>query len=123
MLNIINGILFVQISQQDIENFEQQLKNYVSPNKEYEKRQKKDGTITETDPYPKWVDWKSFDLYDINIDHIEVIKVQKSLLQKTKSRPQTMTRGPGPRPPTTRPQILSYLEMNCGKKLSKLVRP
>jgi len=33
MLNIINGILFVQISQQDIENFKQ----------EYEKRQKKEG--------------------------------------------------------------------------------
>jgi len=43
MLNIINGILFVQISQQDIENFKQ----------EYEKRQKKDGTIAEPEHSPK----------------------------------------------------------------------
>merc|ERR1712241_857863 len=39
MLNIINGILFVQISQQDIENFKQ----------EYEKRQKKDGILPEVE--------------------------------------------------------------------------
>jgi len=35
MLNIINGILFVQISQQDIENFK----------KEYEMRQKDGGLV------------------------------------------------------------------------------
>ena len=51
MLNIINGILFVQISQQDIENFKQ----------EYEKRQKETSAIGSGDNSSKSIIKESID--------------------------------------------------------------